>query len=250
VSPRGTGRSAADRTATGASAAPVVSAEVGTFAHEVLAVVFQVREGRLCVLLWRRGQNPHRGRWSLPGGPLGVDERLGASAARHLADKVDVDELAHLEQLETRSDPRRDPRGRVLATAYLGLVPLGSQPTLPADTSWHPVDALPRLAFDHESIIVAARERLRGKFSYTTIASALARPSFTVSQLREIYRAVLGYDVSATNLQRVLNRRHALEPTGGTSNPGADGGRPARTYRFAQPQVQITDPFAAFRPPS
>lgn len=221
----------------------------GTFAHDVLAVVFGVRDDALSVLLWRRGRAPQRGRWALPGGPLGARERLGASVARHLADQVDVAELTHLEQLQTRSDPRRDTRARVLATAYLGLVPYGAQPGLPADTAWHPVDRLPPLAFDHASIVDAARERLRGKLSYTTIAWALAPPEFTVSTLRGVYRAVLGYEVSATNLARVLGRRHALVATGAVSAPGTDGGRPARTYRFAHAGVQVTDPFAAFRPP-
>ena len=222
----------------------------GAYPHEVLAVVFQVHAGHLGVLLWRRGRAPQRGRWSLPGGPLGARELLGALIARHLADKVDLDELAHLEQLETRSDPRRDPRERVLATAYLGLVPAGAAPLLPADTAWHRAGDLPALAFDHASIVESARERLRAKLSYTTIASALAPESFTVSTLRDIYRAGLGYDVAPTNLERVLNRRGALVATGAFSATTADGGRPARTYRFTQPLVQVTDPFAAFRPPA
>jgi ADP-ribose pyrophosphatase YjhB (NUDIX family) len=222
----------------------------GAFAHDVLAVVFAVRDDALSVLLWRRGRAPQRGRWTLPGGPLGAHERLGTSVARHLAVQVDIAELTHLEQLETRSDPGRDPRGRVLATAYLGLVASGTDPRLPADTAWHRLDRLPLLAFDHASIIDAARDRLRGKLSYTTIAWALAPPEFTLSGLRGIYRAVLGYDVSATNLARVLGRRHALVATGALSAPGTDGGRPARTYRFAHAEVQVTDPFAAFRPPS
>ncbi|MGH3160134.1 MAG: NUDIX domain-containing protein, partial [Streptosporangiaceae bacterium] len=89
------------------------------FRHDVLAVVFQVRDGELHVLLWQRARPPFEGCWSLPGGPLSADERLGTSLGRHLAAKVDLTNIAHLEQLETRSDPHRDPRGRVLATAYL-----------------------------------------------------------------------------------------------------------------------------------
>ena len=80
----------------------------GRFRHEVLAVVFAVRDDRLHVLLWQRAQEPFTGRWALPGGPLGADERLGTSLGRHLAAKVDLTDIAHLEQLETRSDPDRD----------------------------------------------------------------------------------------------------------------------------------------------
>lgn len=219
------------------------------FPHEVLAVVLQVRTDRLCVLLWRRGRAPFQDSWALPGGSLGVDERLGSSVARHLAAKVDVSRLAHLEQLETRSDPDRDPRGRELATAYLGLVPVDQQPQLPADTAWHPVDDLPATAFDHGSIVLAGRARLRAKLSYTSIGHALAAPTFTIAQLRRVYAASLGYEVSATNLQRVLLRRDLIVATADTAAPGPSGGRPARRFRFVHRDIRVTDPFAAFRPP-
>lgn len=219
------------------------------YQHEVLAVVLQVRDGRLEVLLWRRAEAPHARRWALPGGALGADERLGASLARQLAAKVDVRELAHLEQLETRSDPRRDPRGRVLATAYLGLVPTDAEPVVPADTAWHPVDRLPRTAFDHGSIVESGRSRLRAKLSYTNIGFALAPARFTLSELRQIYAAALGHDVSATNLQRVLLRRGSIERTAATVVPSRDGGRPAAVYRFRERSLDVTNPFPAFRPP-
>jgi len=218
------------------------------YPHEVLAVVLRVREGRLEVLLWLRAEEPYAGRWALPGGSLTGDERLGTAVARHLAVKVDVQKVAHLEQLETRSDPARDPRHRVLATAYLGLVPTDAEPALPDDTAWHAVDDLPATAFDHGSIAASGWARLRAKLSYTTIGYALAPETFTISQLRDIYGAVLGHDVSATNLQRVLLRRKVLEGTDATTTPTHAGGRPAAVYRFRQRRLLVTDEFAAFRP--
>jgi ADP-ribose pyrophosphatase YjhB (NUDIX family) len=217
-------------------------------AHVVLAVVFQVRDGRLCVLLWERALDPCAGCWSLPGGELRDDETLESSIRRHLAAKVDVRELSHLEQLETLSNPDRSPLRRELATAYLGLVPRDAEPVLPPDTHWHPVDELPELAFDHEPVVLAARERLRGKLSYTNIGFALAPGTFTISELRDLYRAALGHQVSATNLQRVLLRRGVLKATGERREPGPAGGRPAAVYRFDRREYQITDQFAALRP--
>ena len=219
------------------------------FRHEALAVVFQVRDGRLQVLLWQRARAPDLGAWGLPGGSLGPTETLEASIRRHLAAKVDVRELAHLEQLETRSDPARHPGERLVATAYLGLVPAHVDPVVPEDTAWHLVDAPPRTAFDHGSIALAGRERLRAKLSYTNVGFALAPPSFTISELRELYRAALGYDVSATNLQRILLRRELLRPTGERRAPGPSGGRPAAVFRFRSSTLEVTDPFAVFRPP-
>ena len=213
-------------------------------------MVVQVRGGRLHVMLWQRANEPFAGAWALPGGPLLADETLGASVARQLASKVEVRQLAHLEQLETRSDPGRDPRGRTVATAYLGLIPSHLDPMLPEDTAWHLVDELPGTAFDHGSIVGSALARLRAKLSYTNVGFALAPPTFTIAELREIYVAALGYDVTATNLQRVLLRRGVLEATGEQAPPGRSGGRPAALYRFASPSLEVTDPFAVFRPPS
>jgi ADP-ribose pyrophosphatase YjhB (NUDIX family) len=217
--------------------------------HATLAVVFQVRAGKLQVLLWQRAREPFAGDWSLPGGYLDAGETLEQSIRRHLAGKVDVRELSHLEQLETRSDPERHPKEWQLATAYLGIVPLGVDPALPEDTNWHSVDRLPKLAFDHRAITLAGRDRLRAKLSYTNIGFALAPEAFTLSELRDIYAAALGHDVSATNLQRVLVRRGVLESTGERREPGRAGGRPAALFRFSLPKLEVTDQFAVLRPP-
>jgi ADP-ribose pyrophosphatase YjhB (NUDIX family) len=219
------------------------------FAHEVLAVVLRVRDRRLEVLLWQRAKEPFRDSWSLPRGPLGEGERLGTSASRYLAAKVDITSIAHMEQLETRSDPLRDPRERVLATAYLALVATDVSPRVPADTAWFPCDDLPGMAFDHGSIVESGRERLRAKLSYTNIGFALAPRLFTIAQLRDIYAASLGHPVSATNLQRILTRRDVIRATAETAPPTAVGGRPAALYEFATRSLVITNPFAAFRPP-
>jgi 8-oxo-dGTP diphosphatase len=220
------------------------------YPHHALAAVLQVRSARLHVMLWQRANEPFAGAWALPGGPLLGTETLGAAVARQLASKVEVAHLAHLEQLETRSDPGRDPRGRTVATAYLGLIPADLDPVLPGDTVWQPVDALPETAFDHGSIVGSGLARLRAKLSYTNIGFALAPQAFSIGELREIYVAALGYDVTASNLQRVLLRRGVLEATGEMAPPGRAGGRPAMRYRFTTPELRITDPFAVLRPPS
>ncbi|MFL6014841.1 MAG: NUDIX hydrolase, partial [Gaiellaceae bacterium] len=200
--------------------------------HVCLAAVLQVRTGELQALLWQRAREPDAGAWALPGGYLDGDETLEASIRRHLAAKVDVRELSHLEQLGTWSAPDRHPRERQLATAYLGLVPTDADPAVPEDTTWKPVGRPPHMAFDHGEIVLAGRERLRAKLSYTNLGFALAPPSFTIPELRELYTAALGYEVSATNLQRVLLRRELLEETGERRQPGPAGGRPATVFRF------------------
>ena len=217
-------------------------AKTAAVVHTVLAVVFQVRAGRLEVLLWQRALEPCAGCWSLPGGELAPDETLEESIRRHLAAKVDVRELSHIEQLETLSDPDRSPARRELATAYLGLVPSDVDPALPDDTSWHPVDKLPKLAFDHARVVLAGRERLRAKLSYTNAGFALAPETFTL-WTADHYRAARSRRPatvsSGTQRRRLLVRWEA--------GAGPDGGRPAAVYRFER-RFQITDQFAVLRP--
>ncbi|AWZ25486.1 NUDIX hydrolase [Rhodococcus pyridinivorans] len=232
----------------------------GNTRHEVLIAVFQVRrfpdasgalreEPELGVLLWQRALDPQVGTWSLPGGQLRNDEDLTTSARRQLAEKVDVRKVAHLEQLSVFSDPDRVPGPRTIASTYLGLIPLTSDPQLPPDTAWHPVSDLPAMSFDHGVMVANAHARLAAKLSYTNIAFGLAPAEFSMSTLRDIYCAALGYEVDATNLQRVLARRNVLTRTGNTAPSGKAGGRPPALYRFTDSRLRVTDEFAALRPP-
>jgi hypothetical protein len=111
------------------------------------------------------------------------------------------------------------------------------------------VGSLARLPVDDTALVTAARTRLRAKLSYTNVGFALAPATFTISELREIYVAALEHDVSATNLQRVLVRRRVLERADGRRAPGRTGGRPAALFRFASQHLEVTDEFAALRPP-
>jgi 8-oxo-dGTP diphosphatase len=126
-----------------------------------------------------------------------------------------------------------------IATAYLGLI--SSEASV--DGEWWAVTDV-TLPF-----VGAAQARLRAKLSYTNVGFALAPETFTISELREVYVAALGHDVSATNLQRVLVRRGVLERVEGRRAPGRAGGRPAALFRFASNQLEVTDEFAALRPP-
>jgi 8-oxo-dGTP diphosphatase len=189
--------------------------------HAVVGVVLRARDGRLEVLL-PGGE--------LPSAALSAGESLAAALAR----AVDVSALAHVEQLETvvRAD------GGV-ATAYLGL----ASPDAALEGEWRAASSvvLP--------LVATAQARLRAKLSYTNVGFALAPATFTISELREIYVAALGHDVSATNLQRVLVRRGVLERVDGRRAPGRTGGRPAALFRFRSARLEVTDEFAALRPP-
>jgi ADP-ribose pyrophosphatase YjhB (NUDIX family) len=210
----------------------------------VNAVVLRVTD-RLETLLWRRPE----GTWSLPGGFVREGESLDDATRRHLASKVGVTSVGHLEQLDTRASAGTHPKLWLLDTAYVALVRPGPDDGLPPDTAWHPVAELPPIAFAHEGAVHRAHERLRGKLSYSNVAFALAPERFTLRELAALYEAVLGYAVSPTNLGRVLGRDGLLAPTGANRAAGSAGGRPAAEFAFTTDELVVSRPLAAFRPP-
>jgi 8-oxo-dGTP diphosphatase len=128
-------------------------------------VVIVTRERTPRVLLIRRKHDPFKGMWAIPGGFVDMDEPLDVAARRELREETGV-EVAELEQLHTFGDPGRDPRGRMIAVAYLARVKVGDVNPAAADDAaavgWHRLDRLPPLAFDHDQILACARRRLRG----------------------------------------------------------------------------------------
>ncbi len=214
----------------------------------VLQVRGSAHGSRLAVLLRRRASAPFSGMCALPSGAVEPDETLDQAVLRHLAQKVGVAGLTHLEQLGTGSEPGRDPAQRTIGTSYLGLIPTTAPLALPAFATWACVDDLPPLAFDHARVVTDAVQRLRAKLSYTNLGFALMGDEFTIAELRATYTATLGYDVAATNLQRVLTRRGQLVRTGERVPPSSRGGRPAQLFRFRDRHLVVTDPFAVLRP--
>ena len=126
--------------------------------------LFSEQDGQLSLLLIERRNEPFRGLWALPGGFLQPDEDLDACARRELREETGVEAPA-LRQFGVFSNPKRDPRERVMSVAYVGVV--SGTDALPAAGSdaaaarWFAVDALPPLAFDHAEIVARAREALR-----------------------------------------------------------------------------------------
>ena len=198
-------------------------------------VILTVRDGRLQVLLIRRGIAPYQGRWALPGGFVRPDEDLETTARRELAEETGLSsERIHLEQVATYGAPDRDPRGRVVSVAYLALVPDLPAPVAGSDAaSAHWVDVAEvdagRLAFDHHRILADAVERARAKLEYSPLATAFCPPEFTISELRGVYEAVWGTPLDPRNFHRkVTKTADFVVPTGGTTT--RDGGRPAQLF--------------------
>lgn len=194
---------------------------------------FSIFDGHVHLLLIRRGREPFRGCWALPGGFLDMDEDLEQCAARELMEETGL-AVAHLEQLRTFGRPGRDPRERVVSIAYYALIPPEGRGVKAAsdasDAAWFPVDHLPHLAFDHDEIIRAALERLREKPGCSDIAFQLLPETFTLGDLQEVYEILTGGKVDKRGFRKWALDSDLIEETGGLRRRGRN--RPAQVYRL------------------
>ena len=196
-------------------------------------VVFGWDEGELKVLLIERGIPPFEGKWALPGGFVKMNEDLDDAARRELQEETGINDI-FLEQLYTFGTPQRDPRERVVCVAYYALVALG-QHQLQASTdarnaAWFCISNLPTLAFDHDRILSAAVQRLKGKVRYQPIGFELLPPKFTLSQLQHLYEVILERDLDKRNFRKKILGMDLLAETDEMEQDVAH--RAARLYRF------------------
>lgn len=194
-------------------------------------VIFTIQSGVLKVLLVRRRVPPYVGQLAIPGGFVHEDEDLDQAALRELQEETGVANV-YLEQLYSFGDVGRDPRGRVITVAYFALIsadrPLRAG-TDAAEAEWWAMDQLPTLAFDHPRILNYALERLRNKLEYTTVGFQLLPEKFTLTELQEVYEAILGKNLDKRNFRRKLSLLKILKPL---PEYRKGGQRPAQLYRF------------------
>jgi len=195
--------------------------------------VFTVRDGALRVLVVQARSGPFAGWWALPGGRVGPRESLDDAAARELPARAGSRDV-YLEQLYTFGHPQRDPRGRVVSVAYVGLVTDSEHVTgwtadKYAAVAWRPVSRLPRLAYDHTAVVRLALARLRAKLQYTNLVYTLLPRTFTLGELQALYEAILGRALDRRNFRRRVLSLGLLRPLGSVRR-GAH--RPAALYAF------------------
>lgn len=199
-------------------------------------VIFSILENRLQVLLVKRGRAPYRGSWALPGGFVGPEEDLEASAQRVLEEETGVTGV-YLEQLYTFGRPSRDPRRRVVSVAYYALVPPKPLPVQPPSdgeaVAWFALDGLPALAFDHDEIADVAHQRLSAKLAYSTIALQFMPEAFTLGELQTVYEIILDRPLDKRNFRKQILSLGHVEDTGEVRRNCNH--RPARLYRVSNP---------------
>lgn len=204
------------------------------------AVILQLLDDELFVLLVQRQQEPFKGAWALPGAYNAAGETTKDAMARMLKAKagVEVSDLHLVEQLYTFDTVARDPRGHAVSVTYMGLgkdiVPEASKTT--QNPQFFPVSNLPKLAYDHNEIIKYAHERLQSKVTYTNAVFALLDPFFTLSQLQSAYEAILCRPLDKRNFRKKFLSLELIHPTSEMRREGAH--RPARLYSFNKQELE------------
>lgn len=203
------------------------------------AIVFQVTNGALEVLLIKRAEDPFKDTWALPGGYNAAGETTTAALRRIVQQKAGVDtesDLAYIEQLYTFDTVDRDPRGHAVSVTYMGC---GRDITIRdagSHTAFLDVANLPELAYDHASIIAYALQRLRSKLTYTNAVSAFLEKKFTLTQLQSTYEIIFGRDFDKRNFRKKFLSLDLIQETGDLWRDGAH--RPAKLYEFKNKKLQ------------
>ena len=196
-------------------------------------VVFALDDEDLKVMLIQRDLAPYAGQWALPGGFVRVDETLDDAARRELQEETGLKEI-FLEQLYTFGAVKRDPRERVVTIAYYALVNLVGHDvhasTDARNAAWFPINDLPKLAFDHDHILKAAYDRLRGKVRYQPIGFELLPEKFTLRQLQHLYEVILDRELDKRNFRKKVLSMGIVKETSDIEKDVAH--RAARLFRF------------------
>ena len=163
-------------------------------------VIFGFDGSNLKVLLVQRGIEPYKGRWAFPGGFLRMDESAEEGALRELREETGL-QGAYIKQFHTFSDPKRDPRERVITIAYYALVKL--QDVIGGDDAaqarWFALNEVPSLAFDHAQILRRAEQELRKQIHFEPIGFELLPEKFTMKELQQLYEAILNVKFDRRN---------------------------------------------------
>lgn len=180
----------------------------------------------------------------LPGSLIFEKEDFDISAKRILYELTGLQDI-FMKQFAVFSDPDRlqpfadlewarisnhtPELSRVVTIAYFALIQLKDVNRTP-QTIWYPVEELPELIFDHNKIIKKAIRYLHDEIKSKSLCFELLSKKFTIRQVYEIYKVILGISFDKNNFRRKLKKLTFLIPLNewekGVSH------KPAQMYRF------------------
>lgn len=207
----------------------------------------------MSVLLVKRNTYPFKDKWCLPGGFIRMDETLDEAAKRVLKEETNLDNI-YIEQLYTFSDPKRDPRTRVISTTYVALIDKNMlTDQLSSNTKWFDIELNGEqtiltsdletlsfkvkdniilenesIAFDHPLVIQTGLKRIKNKLEYTDIVFNMLPKEFTLGELQQVYEVILGKKLLDPAFRRIIANKVVK-----TSHYQTGGGhRPSVLFKY------------------
>ena len=200
---------------------------------EGLISIFTADKSRLKVLLVRKQTDPYKGYWVLPGDMIKVDETIEDNISNIIYDKLGIKSL-YVEQIHTYSAIDRNPDGRVVAVNYLGLIDpvtlLLKKEDREIEMEWFPINDLPKVGYDHASIIEKTLVLLGNKLTNINYIKNLFPADFTLPEIEKVITSLLDLKIDRRNFRKRLLKLDIIEETGEYESGG--NGRPAKLYRF------------------
>lgn len=201
--------------------------------NSVDCVIFGFKDRLLNVLLIERKQAPEKGTMALPGDFLLAEESLLHSAKKILKAITNLHDI-FLEQIGAFGDTDRYPIKRVITIGFYALINIEHYKPQAGSTAerleWCPIGNLPKLAFDHLQIIQAGYEILKCKIRREPIGFNLLPEQFSLTELQQVYEAILGTELNKRNFRTKLKQMKLLIETGIKQSNVAH--KPAMLYRF------------------
>lgn len=208
-------------------------------AFSVDNVIFGFDERALLVLLIKRGEEPFKDYWALPGDLVYPEEDLRDAPMRILNQLTGIEDM-YLEQTKTFGKLNRHPSGRVITVAYLSLVNVNQVQLVPSSfantVKWFPVKDVEPLAFDHDEILKYCLNSLKQSVQQKPIGFELLSDSFTLSDLQNLYEAILDTKLDKRNFRKKMLSMDILIDTNELQTGVAH--RPARLFTFDQSKYE------------
>ena len=186
----------------------------------------------LKVLIGKRKMDPGRDQWSLYGGFVADNESIDDAANRVLYQLTGIRNI-YMRQVGAFGNVDRDPGERVISIAYYALINVndyGSSLQEEHGLQWMPINGLPQMYSDHNTMVAKALKKMQGKISHEPISFNLLPKLFTLTQLQRLYEAVCGEKVDKRNFRKRIKDMDFIEKTELIDKTGSKRG--ASLYRF------------------
>ena len=182
-------------------------AEYNTYSRFLLAVdciIFGFDGKRLQALFIKRAFNPGINKWSLMGGFVQTNEGVEDAASRILLQLTGLSNV-YMEQLQCFGNVNRDPGGRVISVAYFALINIEDytqEMMKEHNAKWFELNQIPALIFDHNEMVLLAKDHLQQKIANHPVGFALLPQKFTLRQLQTLYEAINETELDKRNFTR------------------------------------------------